>query len=139
MADAVDLLSPSVDIDRVTGGNITGWDQVVQSIDEIMLTSFGERIMREWFGSMVPRLLGENLNEETVINFFAAIGSALDQWEPRFQISRIVPISVDRNGHFEVRLEGIYRPRALLGDFSAEGARRVNVFRDGSGLRARDA
>lgn len=136
MAEAVDLRSPSIDIDRQTGGTITGWAHVVQSLQDIFTTNFGERVMREWYGSMVPRLLGENMNEQTIVGFFSAVATAIEQWEPRYRITRIQPIAVDRLGKFTVEIEGEYRPRALLGDFSAEGARRVTVFGSDAGLRA---
>ena len=54
----IDLQSPSIGLDRNTGGMITGWEHVVQSLQDIFTTSFGERIMREWYGSQVPYLLG---------------------------------------------------------------------------------
>lgn len=135
MAAVVDLRSPSIDLDRRTGEVITGWDSTVQSIEEIFLTNFGERVMREWFGSMVPRLLGELLNNKNVLAFFTAVCSAIEQWEPRYRVTKVVPISVSRLGEFHVELQGEYRPRALLGDFTVEGSRRLGVLGDNSGLR----
>lgn len=120
-------LDPSLDIDVVTGANIAGWPHVLQSLQEIFTTSFGERVLREWFGSMVPAFLGENMNSPTIIAFFSAVASAIDQWEPRFKVVRINPISVDRLGKFAAEIEGEYRPRALLGDLSSEGFRRVTL------------
>lgn len=120
-------LDPSIDIDARTGANISGWPHVLQSLEDIFTTGFGEQIMREWYGSAVPRLLGENLNKETIVSFFVAVCTAVEQWEPRFRITKITPVSVDRSGAFVVTLEGEYRPLALLGDFTPEGARRVTV------------
>lgn len=125
----------SLDIDVRTGRDISGWPQVIQSIEQIFTTRFGERVMREWFGSMVPAFLGENLNKQTVLPFFAAIASAIEQWEPRYRITRIVPESVGRDGHLEIYLEGEYRPRALLGDFTPEGARRIAITASASELK----
>lgn len=138
MIDAAVYSDPSVDIDCLTGGNISGWPQVVQSIGQIFHTRFGERVMREWFGSMVPALLGENLNQQTIIKFFTAVGAAIEQWEPRFRTTRIVPLSVDRAGHFSVLIEGEFRPRALLGDVTPHGARRVTATGSNQGLRLSD-
>lgn len=116
---------PSIDIDAASGADIRGWQHVLQCLHTIFTTRFGERVIREWYGSMVPRFLGENLTTRTVVPFFAAIASAIEQWEPRYRITRIVPESVGRDGHLRVMIEGEYRPRALLGDFTPEGARRV--------------
>lgn len=127
-------LDPSLDLDAGSGADIRGWPHVLQSIEQIFTTHFGERIMREWFGSAVPRFLGENLTGPTVVAFFSAVSAAIDQWEPRYRVTRIVPESVGRDGRLRVYIEGEYRPRALLGDFTPEGARRVSIVGGQNGL-----
>jgi len=121
-------LDPSIDMDAVSGANISGWAHVLQSIEDFFTTRFGERVMREWYGTVVPAFLGEPLNVQTVVPFFTAICAGIEQWEPRYRITQIVPESVGRDGRLRVHLEGEYRPRALLGDFTPEGARRVTVI-----------
>jgi phage baseplate assembly protein W len=128
-------LDPSIDIDAVSGVDIVAWPHVLQSIQQILTTRFGERVMREWFGSAVPNLLGENLTTKTVVAFFSAVSAAIEQWEPRYRVIRIIPESVGRDGRFRVQIEGEYRPRALLGDFTPEGARRVTIAANDNGLR----
>ena len=128
---------PSLDIDVRTGSNIGGWPHVLQSIEQIFTTSFGERVMREWFGSAVPRFLGESLNAQTIVPFFAAVAAAIEQWEPRFAVIRIMPEGVGRDGLLMMTIEGEYRPRALLGDRAAEGARRVSVIGNATGWEVR--
>ena len=59
-------------IDRDTGKLLSGWDHVVQSILTIITTAYGERMLRRWFGSSIPQLLGENLTTPTVVRFFAS-------------------------------------------------------------------
>jgi phage baseplate assembly protein W len=125
-------VDPSIDIDAETGEDISGWPHVLQSIQDFFITSFAERVMREWYGSAVPRFLGENLTVSTVVPFFAAMASAIEQWEPRYRLTRVVPESVGRDGKLRVYMEGEFRPRALLGDFTPEGARRITVL-GGSG------
>ena len=44
---SINLRDPSVGLDAVTGGILTGWDHVVQSLRDIFDTRFGSRIMRE--------------------------------------------------------------------------------------------
>ena len=117
-------------IDRRTGGIITGWAHVVQSIDDFFTTQFGERVLREWYGSMVPNLLGRNMVPKEILPFFAAIASAIDTWEPRVRVTRVMPIDkepeVFRSGEFHFYMEVAYMPRALYGDFTVEGFRRVS-------------
>lgn len=122
---AVDPLSPSVGMDAETGKMLTGWDHVLQSIDTIFTTAFGERVIREWFGSLVPNLLGKNMTTREILPYFGAICAAIDQFEPRFRVTKITPLEVTRGGHFRFALDGVYRPRALQGDFTPEGNRRV--------------
>lgn len=125
-------VDPSIDIDIETGADVTGWPHVLQCIQDFFVQPFGERVMREWYGSAVPRFLGENLTTSTVVPFFAAMASAIEQWEPRYRLTKVVPESVGRDGKLRVYMEGEYRPRALLGDFTPEGARRITVL-GGSG------
>ena len=121
-------VDPSIDMDAGTGGDINGWPHVIQSMADFFATRFGERVMREWYGSAVPALLGENMNEATIVPFFSAVASAIEQWEPRFRVVRVVPERVGRDGVLRVTVEGEYRPRALLGDFTPDGAKRVVVY-----------
>ncbi len=128
-------VDPSVGIDATTGGTISGWAHVEQSLRDIFFTRFGERIMREHYGSFIPALLGRNITPSEVAPFFAAIASAIEQWEPRFRVTEIVPVKVTRGGALHIYIVGEYRPRAVFGDLTAEGARRVGVFAGADGLR----
>jgi len=129
---------PSVGLDAQTGGTITGWDHVLQSLRDIFATPFGERIMREWYGSFVPALLGSNMNEREVTHFFIAVTSAIEQWEPRFRITNIKPTRATRDGQLHLILEGEYRPRATFGDMTAYGAKRVVVSGGSAGVAIRE-
>jgi phage baseplate assembly protein W len=129
---------PSAGLDAATGGMLTGWDHVVQSLRDIFDTRFGTRIMREWYGSFVPNLLGRLLTPDEVAPCFAAITSAIEQWEPRFRVTRIEAVKVTRDGQLHVLLEGEYRPRAIQGDFTVAGARRLDAYASPDGTRIAD-
>ena len=129
-----DLSSYSVGMNAETGAILTGWDHVLQSLNVIFTTNFGERVMREWFGSAVPAILGQNLDEPTVMRYFSAVASAIDVWEPRVRVKRFVPRSVGRDGKFRLEMVLEYRPRALTGDFTVEGARTVGLAGDAGAL-----
>lgn len=126
-------MASSTGINRATGRLLSDWDHVLQSIEVILSTRFGERVMRRWFGSNVPVLLGQNMVPETFVRFYAAVGVALAQ-EPRVDLVRITPLSVTRTGHAGFLLDLQYRPRGHLGDFTVEGAKRITVA-PGSGDR----
>lgn len=121
----IDLQSPSIGLDRNTGGMITGWEHVVQSLQDIFTTSFGERIMREWYGSQVPYLLGRLITPREITGYFAELLAPIEQFEPRFRVKQILPLKVSREGAFHFQMDGAYRPRAMYGDFTIEGAKVV--------------
>lgn len=120
------LREPSVGINAETGGTLTGWEHVEQSLKDIFTTSFGERIMREWYGSFVPALLGRNITPDEVVPTFAAIASAIEQWEPRYRVTQIQVLKATRDGQFHFFIDGEYRPRAVYGDFTIEGRKRLS-------------
>jgi phage baseplate assembly protein W len=114
---------------RITGRPLAGWPHVEQCLGVIFTTHFGSRVMRRWFGSLIPGMLGENLTPQTMLRFFTALYASL-QFEPRFALKRISILSnADelRTGKLRLVLEGQYRPRAHLGDFTVEGPRRVII------------
>lgn len=133
-----DLTNPSVGFDARSGLVLTGWDHVLQSLSDIFTTGFGERIIREWYGSFVPHLLGRLITPEEVTPFFVAITSAIEQWEPRYRVSEIKVLKATREGALHFYIDGEYRPRAMFGDFTIEGARRVNSSVNAAGLIIRE-
>ncbi len=112
-------------IDRQTGRALIGWPHVAQSLEVIFTTPFGERIMREWFGSDVTALLGRNMNQREVLSFWTSVWTAIDTFEPRYKVTKLTPLEASRLGHLSIAIEGVYRPRAHLGDFEPEGKRKV--------------
>ena len=129
-------------VDRHTGRLLDGWPHVVQSVMVIFTTGFGERMLRRWFGSSVPQLLGNSLTETTVVSFFAAIVTSLEvrerdtglPREPRFKITKITPKKADRSGGLKIEISGIYMPRGHLGDFTAEDLRSITIAQGSNGL-----
>lgn len=126
--------SPSVGLNAATGGVLEGWPHVVQSLQDIFTTRFGTRIMREWYGSFVPNLLGRIITPNEVTPWFAAVTSAIEQWEPRYRVTRIQIVEVTRDGQVHFFIEGEYRPRAVYGDFTVEGARRIDAYANPDGV-----
>lgn len=122
-------IRPGSGVDRHTGKPVSGWKHVENSLECIFQTYFGLRPLRRWFGSFVPRLLGENISPQIVVQFFTSIYVALEL-EPRFQLSQVRILSTPdelRLGRLRIGLEGFYLPRGHLDDFTSEGARLVVV------------
>lgn len=106
-----------------TGQILDGWDHVVQSVRDIFTKRFFEQRMRPYVGSHVIRLLGENVNEQTVMRLKWAIMLAIDLFEPRLTPKNIDLLDFDRTGASSWVIQVIYRPRALEGDFTPAGVR----------------
>jgi phage baseplate assembly protein W len=62
---------------------------LVQSINDILSTRPGSRVMRRTYGSDLPRLIDAPINGETQIDLIAATAEAIDLWEPRFALRRV--------------------------------------------------
>lgn len=121
----------SAGIDRRTGQPLTGFDHVVQSVEVIVTTLIGMRVMRRTFGAALLRMLGENLSSETVMRATMAIAMALELWEPRFALKQVVigensPEAM-RQGRLRMSLIGEYRPRGHLGDTTPAGLRTITI------------
>lgn len=144
LRQATVVLAPvRVGVDRRTGKIIVGWKHVMQSMMVIFSTRFHERVLRRWFGSFVPHILGENAIERVITRFYWAVAGAIDMWEPNYSITRVAVvrrIETDveqtltsseelRMGQLTVRHDGVYRPRGHLGDITPESRRIVGLIR----------
>lgn len=142
------IISPARNgVNRETGQMMQGWDHVEQSMKVIFATPFHERILRRWVGSYVPYILGETYAARIVTRFFWAIAVSIDLWEPNYRIKQVhymgdalsnwSPRTLDavgeyRLGHGIFRTEGVYRPRAHLGDPAAYQPRAVALLGQGT-------
>lgn len=126
-------------INRRTGKLLIGWPHVVQSLVVLFTTSFGTRVMRRYFGSDVPRLLGQNITKRTILLFMSAVIVAIELWEPRFRVSKVdvdddnTPESL-RKGNLKMTVRGVYYPRGQFGDFTpAPGEYTLTIANGGTG------
>ena len=142
------IISPARNgVNRDTGRMLQGWEHVEQSMKVIFATPFHERILRRWVGSYVPYILGETYVKRVVTRFFWAIAVSLDFWEPNYRVKQVhymndalsqwTPKTLDavgeyRLGHGIFRTEGVYRPRAHLGDIAPYQQRAVGLTGGGT-------
>ena len=72
-----------------TGKVLSGLAHLRQSIRDILTTPLGSRVMRRNYGSRLFDLVDNPLNEQTLVELFAATAEALIRWEPRLQVTRV--------------------------------------------------
>ena len=72
-----------------TGRATAGLAHLYQSISKILTTPIGTRIARRDFGSELPDLIDAPNNGATRVRLYAAIATALMQWEPRLRLTRV--------------------------------------------------
>lgn len=106
---------------RITGQPLSGDAHLAQSIVDILTTPIGTRVLRRDYGSRVPQLIDAPLNGSTVVEVYGAIAEALDKWEPRVRLDRVVLTDASR-GQIEVELQGRYRTRTDDAGVVIEGA-----------------
>ena len=73
-------------VDRRTGQEINEFKHITQSIEMILTTRVGSRVMRRDFGSELPILLDDPLTPETITAIYAETNVAIARWEPRVRI-----------------------------------------------------
>ena len=75
-------------VNRHTGAPISEREQILQSIDVILTTPIGSRVMRRDFGSRLPDLIDSGIHPAGVTAVYAAVNESIARWEPRAQIIR---------------------------------------------------
>ena len=97
-------------MNRVTGTSLAGIDHLRQSIEDILTTPLGSRVMRRNYGSRLYQLVDEPINRVLLVEIYTAVAEALGQWEPRFELTRVRVASI-RTGQVVIDLDGVYRPQ----------------------------
>lgn len=101
-------------INARTGEVLTGFPEVLQSLEKIFSTGQGQRVMREWFGNPGLKLLGENQTEATVLLWFNTLYMLCELFEPRFKVVYFELNDMNQLGFTDFTLVGQYRPYAHL-------------------------
>lgn len=122
-------MADSTGIDAATGGALSDWSHVEQSIRKILTTPVGSRLMRRTFGSEVPDMVDRKMTGANILRVYSAAAEAIAAWEPRFRMSAGRLNEINVRGQMQLEIFGTYYPRGHLGDFSiAETASTRVVF-----------
>ena len=76
-------------MNRTTGKEITGRDEVEQAIDTILEHNPGDRVMRYPYGSGLMELTDMPMNPSGRAKLAQSVGEALRTYEPRVRVSRV--------------------------------------------------
>lgn len=89
-----------------TGGSLTGSDHIIQSIRDILTTPIGSRIMLRTYGSRIPSLVDDPMNDLLDVELHAATAEALEKWEPRFKLTAVWISGKTDTGRLTLGIEG---------------------------------
>jgi phage baseplate assembly protein W len=126
-------------IDRRTGKILNNFDHALQSVEVILSTRLGSRLMRRQFGGGVAELLGRAVTLPLFSLFQQLAATSIDIWEPRFKVRRITPqgtVEQIRAGSVGIRIDVDYRPRGHLGDFTVERVVSFDLYFRSGGVEA---
>lgn len=96
-----------IGMDRHTGLPISGLAHLKQSIEDILTTPLGSRVMRPEYGSRLRRFVDLPVNEGWKSAVQAEVARALGRWEPRIALDRVRVIAVVE-GRITMLLTGRY-------------------------------
>lgn len=75
---------------RSNGKNlVVDLDHIYQSIQDIVTTPVGTRIMRREYGSLVFQLIDGPFDDILQMQLYAAIATAIIRWEPRVSLHSV--------------------------------------------------
>ena len=89
---------------RFNGRSLSESQHISQSIQDILTTPLGSRVMRRDYGSAIFELIDQPQNAAVKLQIMAAVVIALTRWEPRIRISEIEVIAGDLNGKMQFNL-----------------------------------
>ena len=95
-------------MDRRTGKLSRDKDHLRQSIEMILTTPIGSRVMRPEFGSELPRLVALPMTPSTDLRIYAAVLDSLTKWEPRLITENVQITNRTADGELELKLTGQY-------------------------------
>lgn len=89
------------------GKSIDGIDHLRQSVRDILSTRIGERVMRREYGSNIMALVDNPMNDAWRLDVTTEAWRALDKWEPRIKVKKVLIREVTTGGHATFEIEAI--------------------------------
>lgn len=76
-------------MDPDTGLTLTGLDHIRMSIRKILTTPVGSCVERREFGSLLPDMVDQPLNDVGILQAVAASAQAITKWETRIALKTL--------------------------------------------------
>lgn len=92
---------------KQNGGYLDDLSHLKQSLIDILTTPVGSRVICRDYGSEIFQLIDEPMNKAFFPRIYAAVATAIDNWEPRFKVEKMTIKSV-KEGHITLSLVGTY-------------------------------
>lgn len=124
-------MTDSTGINARTGAPLSDWEHVQQSIECILTTPIGSRVMRRDFGSELYDLIDAKMVQRNVLALYVATAVAIDRWEPRYRLTHAGIDRMGPDGVISLVLRGTYYPRGHLGDYSIAEDASLRVVLEG--------
>lgn len=102
-------------MNKKTGRVLSGVDHLWQSVEDILTTPIGSRVMRRSYGSRLPELIDEPFNEETRMDMIAETADAIAKWETRIRVTSVSIKHSYANGKARVEID-------VAGDYLPDGS-----------------
>lgn len=93
-------------LNRTTGKQMSETPHIKQSIVDIVTTLIGTRVMRRFYGTIIPGVIDKPMNEILIMQMQSSIFMALDQYEHRIKIASVYITEPTLEGTFTLNIEG---------------------------------
>lgn len=93
-------------MDAVHGHMLDRAAHIQQSITNILRTPKGSLVGQRQYGSQVHQFIDRGLDAVTRMQLFAAVASALSEWEPRYRLQQVDVVPQAAAAGFHLRLTG---------------------------------
>lgn len=104
----------AVGMNRETGKPVSDADHLRQSIRDILSTRIGTRTMLRDYGSNIPELVDLPINQTTIAAIKADMINALNVWEPRMRVNRVVLSEILSSGSITFDVYLTYLPNGQV-------------------------
>ncbi|MBF0444378.1 MAG: GPW/gp25 family protein [Magnetococcales bacterium] len=90
-----------------------GIENLKSRVRDILTTRIGTRVMRREYGSRLPEMVDQPVNQLWLIDAYAAVAEALDRWEPEIRLLQTKIVSVEF-GSVTLDIVGEYLPEGRV-------------------------